>query len=81
VKPPYLFDSGLPGSPDPYSACLQDELGEGSTAGDLVIDDTLPSPLWSGKGAWGLTSTLADSERQPALSVTGAYVGKHTQGS
>lgn len=77
--PQFRFSTAAYGLPSASSVGLQDELGEGSTAADLVVDDMLPSPLWIEQGAWGFTSTLAASERQPALSATGASVGKHTQ--
>lgn len=78
-KPPqFRFSTASHGPPSASSVGLQDELGEGSTAAHLVVGGMLPSPLGIEQGARGFTSTLAASERQPALSATGASVGKHT---
>lgn len=77
--PQFRFSTAAYGLPSASSVGLQDERGEGSTDADHVVDDMLPSPRWIEQGAWGFTSTLAASERQPALSATGASVGKHTQ--
>ena len=73
--PQFRFSTASHGLPSASSVGLQDELGEGSTAADLVVDNM----LWDEQGAWGFTSTLAASDRQPALSATGASVGTHTE--
>jgi len=78
-NPPQFRFSTPPGLPSAFSVGLQDELGEGSTAADVVGETMLPAPLWIEQGAWGFTSTMAASERQLALFATGAPVGKHTQ--
>ncbi|DBA70928.1 TPA: hypothetical protein ACH3X2_011373 [Trebouxia sp. C0005] len=76
-KPPqFRFSTASHGPPSASSVGLQDELGEGSTAAHLVVGGMLPSPLGIEQGARGFTSTLAASERQPALSATGASVGE-----
>ncbi len=77
--PQFRLSTAAYGLPPASSVGLQDELGEGSTAADLDGDTMLLAPLWIEQGAWGFTSTLAASKRQPAMSATGSSAGKHTQ--